>query len=154
MDKTSWISAYQFAAGKGKVVLVLNWLSTMQWRHKWEWSYSSTFLDLGTRQSKCCEWSASCSCCFAPAKEPDIHWVEGWVGPQLVWMLWRRGKSCTAGNWTWPVRAHLYTDWAISTPCCRYMNIFADISLYTETRPALGSTQPPIKWVPGPLSQG
>jgi hypothetical protein len=29
---------------KCKVVPVLNWLSTMPWRHTWEWRYSSTFL--------------------------------------------------------------------------------------------------------------
>jgi hypothetical protein len=34
---------------KGKVVLVLIYLSTMPWRHMGEWRYSSTLLGLGTR---------------------------------------------------------------------------------------------------------
>jgi hypothetical protein len=65
------------------------------------------------------EWSASCPCRFTRMERAtDTHWIGGWVGPELVWMLWRREKSCTAGNWTQdiqPVARH-YTDWAILTP--------------------------------------
>jgi hypothetical protein len=35
---------------KAKVVPVLNWLSTMPWKHMGEWRYSSSIPDLGARQ--------------------------------------------------------------------------------------------------------
>jgi hypothetical protein len=34
---------------KGKVVSVLNWLSTIPWRHVGKWRHSSNILDIGTR---------------------------------------------------------------------------------------------------------
>jgi hypothetical protein len=53
--------------GKCEVVLVPHQLSIIPWRHMWEWRYSSTFLDLGTRW----RWGASH---FTPmAKAPSTH---------------------------------------------------------------------------------
>jgi hypothetical protein len=48
--------------GKGKVAPVLNYLSTMPWRHMGEWRYSSTILDLGTR------WKWVVACVFVAAE--------------------------------------------------------------------------------------
>jgi hypothetical protein len=51
-----------------------------------EWRYSSTILDLGTRW----EWSASSPVPFTPGETAlGTHWIEGWVGPRAVWMMWR-----------------------------------------------------------------
>jgi hypothetical protein len=65
------------SAGKGKVVHLLNYSSTMPWRHMGEWRYSSTIFDLGTR------WLASCPGRFTSGEiAPRTHWIEGWVGPR------------------------------------------------------------------------
>jgi hypothetical protein len=38
---------------------------------------------------------------LSPGKEPTgIHWIGGWLDPESVWTLWRREKSCNAGNRT------------------------------------------------------
>jgi hypothetical protein len=66
---------------RGKVVPVLNLLSAMSWRHTWEWRYSATFLDLGTRW----RWVVS----FTPlllyprGKSPNARWIGGWVGTRV-----------------------------------------------------------------------
>jgi hypothetical protein len=43
----------------------------------------------------------------------EARWAQ-----EPVWTLWRREKSCTAGNRAQAVQpvAHCYTDWAISVP--------------------------------------
>jgi hypothetical protein len=56
---------------------------------------------------------------FNPGKEPQvpIGYEVRWA-PEPVWTLWRREKSCTAGNRTRAVQpvARRYTDWAIPAP--------------------------------------
>jgi hypothetical protein len=97
--------------GKGKVVFVLNKLSTMPWRHVGVWRYRSTILDLGTR------WRWVVIFTHRPlylrGKSPGTHWVEGWVGR-------RAGLDAVENRTilTWAVRpvACRYTDWAIPTP--------------------------------------
>jgi hypothetical protein len=46
-----------------------------------QWRYSSTFLSLGTRW----RWVVSSRLLplYSPAKEPQIHWIGGWVGPRI-----------------------------------------------------------------------
>jgi hypothetical protein len=76
-----------------------------------EWRYSPSLLDLVTRW----RWVVS----FTPlplyllGNEPPvpIGWEAGWA-PEPVYTLWKREKSCTAGNQTWAVQpvAHHYTD--------------------------------------------
>jgi hypothetical protein len=59
------------------------------------------------------EWSVSRPCRFIPREgAPATHCIGGWVGPRVVWMLWRRGKSCTARNRTLAIQpiACRYTD--------------------------------------------
>jgi hypothetical protein len=61
------------------------------------------------------EWSDSRPCHFTPGgKSPPVH--IGWA-PESVWVLWRREKSCSAGNLTQAVQpvARCYTDGAILT---------------------------------------
>jgi hypothetical protein len=66
---------------KSEVIHVLNYLSTMPWKHMREWRHSSTVLDLGTRW----KWVVS----FTPlplytrGKRPGIQWRGGWVGPRV-----------------------------------------------------------------------
>jgi hypothetical protein len=43
-----WLCPCTYAYGRGNVVPVRNWLSTMPLRHIGEWRYSSTILDLNT----------------------------------------------------------------------------------------------------------
>jgi hypothetical protein len=64
----------------GKVVSVLNQLSTMPWRHIGEWRYSSTIPELGTRW----RWVVS----YTPPPlytrgviSPGTHLIGDWVGP-------------------------------------------------------------------------
>jgi hypothetical protein len=56
------------------------------------------------------EWSASRPGSFTPG----IHWVGGWIGPEPVWMLWRRENLASAGNRIPVVQpvVHRCTDWA------------------------------------------
>jgi hypothetical protein len=54
----------KFIKVKCKIVLVLNQLSTMPWRHMGEWRYSSTTVDLG----------ASCRWVFSFAPRPLYPW--------------------------------------------------------------------------------
>jgi hypothetical protein len=57
---------------KGKVVPVLNQLSTVPWRYMGEWKGSSTILDLSI-----------CHSHFTPeGRAPSIHWIGAWVGPR------------------------------------------------------------------------
>jgi hypothetical protein len=53
-------------------------------------------------------------------KEPPVSiGYEAVWAPELVWTLWKREKSCTAGNQTRAAQpvARRYTDCAIPTPC-------------------------------------
>jgi hypothetical protein len=45
------------------------------------------------------EWSASRPGRFIPGERAsDIHWIGGWVGPELVWTTWRRENSLPHGH--------------------------------------------------------
>jgi hypothetical protein len=72
-----------------------------------EWRYSSTILDIGTRDGG--EWSDSRTDGFSLGKiAPDTHWIgTGWV-----WTLWRREETCHAGNRSRAVQSvdRRYTD--------------------------------------------
>jgi hypothetical protein len=65
---------------KGKVVLVLNWLSTCH-EDMEEWRYSSTILDLGTIWG----WVVSFTSLqlYPGERAPGTHWIGGWVGPTV-----------------------------------------------------------------------
>jgi hypothetical protein len=56
---------------------MLNYLSTIIWKHMGEWRYSSTILDLGTRGRVSCQ-----------PHTPAV-WAQ-----EPVWSLWRGEKSC------------------------------------------------------------
>jgi hypothetical protein len=75
----------------------------------WEWRYSSTFLDLGTRW----RWVVGFTPCrFTPGERAaDTHWIGGWVGPRACLDPSEKRKSFTAGVEPWR-----YTDSAIPTP--------------------------------------
>ena len=40
-----------------------------------------------------CEWPTCRSGSVSPWKESRYHSMEGWVGPEPGWTLWRRGKK-------------------------------------------------------------
>jgi hypothetical protein len=62
---------------KGKIIPVLNELSTRPWWYMWEWRYSSTFLNLGIR------WSWLVSFRHVPlssgGNNSGAHSIGGWV---------------------------------------------------------------------------
>jgi hypothetical protein len=99
---------------KGKVVPVLNWISTIPWRHMGEWRYSSTFLDLGTR------WRWVVSFTHLPLyprgeRAPGTHWIKGWVGP-IVGLDAVKKRKILHGLESYPGRpGRRYTDWAVNT---------------------------------------
>jgi hypothetical protein len=74
--RTYMTLAHWSGKGRGEVVPVLNYFSTMPWRHIWEWRYSSTILDLSTRW----KWVVS----FTP--QPLYPWVRSPRYP-LDWKL-------------------------------------------------------------------
>jgi hypothetical protein len=63
------------------------------------------------------KWSVSRPCRFTPG----THWIGGWWAPELVWTMWRRKQSCTAGNRTWAVQPVASLYWAILPPLRRYV---------------------------------
>jgi hypothetical protein len=94
---------------------MLNKLSTAAWRRMWEWKYSSTILDFGTRWS----WVVSFTTRpFYPRRKTSpavLVGKKGWWATTPVWTLWSRHKSLVpAGNRT-PVVQLVAIDWAI--PC-------------------------------------
>jgi hypothetical protein len=45
------------------------------------------------------EWSASGPGRFTPGERaPGIHWIGGWVGPELICTTWRIENSCLQRN--------------------------------------------------------
>jgi hypothetical protein len=95
----------------GKVVTVLNLLSSMPWRHMGKWRCSSTILDLGTR------WRWVVSFTLRPpylwGKGPQYPLDRSLGGPQR--RSGRNGEekmlTCRESN---PSRAaHRYTHWAM-----------------------------------------
>jgi hypothetical protein len=70
---------------------VLNWLSTMPWRRRGEWRYSSYVLDLGNRWT----WVVS----FTPLPiYPRGMGTRYPLDRRLGWYQYRSGKSCNARN--------------------------------------------------------
>jgi hypothetical protein len=75
--------------GKGKAVPLLNELSNTLWRHRGEWRYSSTILDLGTRWN----WVVSFKPLpLYPRGNRPIGYEAGWALDPL-WTLWRKFLS-------------------------------------------------------------
>jgi hypothetical protein len=70
---------------KFEFVPVLNWLTTMPWRHIGEWNYSSIFLDLGIR------WRWVVNFTLLPSTSGEwlrgTYWIGDWVIPSVD--LWR-----------------------------------------------------------------
>jgi hypothetical protein len=67
---------------KGKVVPVLNYLSTMPQRHMWdmwEWRYSSNFLDLGARWRPVFSFTPLSLYPLGKRPPPGTHWMGDWV---------------------------------------------------------------------------
>jgi hypothetical protein len=105
--------------GKGQVVSVLHWISTMPQRHSGEMRYSFTIIDLCTRW----KWVASL-----------VHWQlypEGKIPWYLLyrrldeqlWMLWRSEKYPTpAGNWVPAVQLVAHHYWLSSSAPPHYVN--------------------------------
>jgi hypothetical protein len=112
-----WI--YEKVNGK---IPVLNYLSTMPWRHMGEWRYSCTILlDLGTRW----RWVIS----FTP--QPLYPWGKrSWYpldrrlgGPESLSGCCREEKNLfLVGIWTLAVSpvTQCYTSWAFPTPGWTY----------------------------------
>jgi hypothetical protein len=95
----------------------------MPWRHVGEWKYSSIIFDFDTRRRLV--FSFTPRPVYLREKSPRFSFYMSWVGPQLVWTLFRREKSLAlTGNRT-PAFQHIarhYTDWAIpahKTTCHR-----------------------------------
>jgi hypothetical protein len=77
----------------GKVVPVLNKLSTMPREHMREWKYSSTILDPGTGWRWVVSFTPLSLYSWGKSPPVPIEWEAGWV-PKPDWTLWRREKSC------------------------------------------------------------
>jgi hypothetical protein len=73
-----YLGLYYPSFKKGKVVPVLNWLSSKQWRHLGEWMY--VILTSALAGGEC---SASHPGCFTTGERAlGTHWTGGWVGPR------------------------------------------------------------------------
>jgi hypothetical protein len=88
---TFWLDVRSF---KVKLFLrLINYLSTMPWRHMGEWRYSSIILEV-TGQL------------HAPADlPPGTHWIRGWVGPSLDAVEKRKILHCRESNTGRPDRS-------------------------------------------------
>jgi hypothetical protein len=128
---------YIFLEGKkGKVVPVLNWLSTVPWRHMGEWRYSSTILDLGVRW----RWMVSSTPrpLFPGKSPPGTHWIGGWLRPTgSLDAMGKSKKFYPAGNRTPAVQpiAYCYPD----SFCLMWLrkimtNIIRIAGLWNDTR--------------------
>jgi hypothetical protein len=75
-----------------------------------QWRYSSTFLTLEVAGGGFTPLPLYPQVRSPPSPLP-IGQEDGWA-PESVWTLWRREKSCTAGNQTQAIQpiASLYTD--------------------------------------------
>jgi hypothetical protein len=85
-------------------------LSTTPWRRMREWRYSSTILDLGSRQ----RWVVSFTPLPLYPRDPLYRRLGG--PPEPVWTSWKREKSLDPpGIEPWPCSpiAHRSTDRAI-----------------------------------------
>jgi hypothetical protein len=105
---------YLYIKVKGKVVPVLNSLSTVPWRCVGEWRCSSAILDLGTRHRWVVIFMPQALC---PGKELPlpIAYKNRWAA-ELVLMQWRREESLApARNWTMAVQpvVHRSANWTI-----------------------------------------
>jgi hypothetical protein len=126
---------------KGKGVSVFTWLSTMPWRHKGEWRYMSTILDLGTRW----RWVSDLDALPLGNEPPVPTGQEARWAPELVWMLWRRKKSwsCRETNSGRPARS---TElWTMNNSCQgnRYVGRYSGWALLEYTSRSLPLYQPP-----------
>jgi hypothetical protein len=109
------------------------------------------------------EWSASFPAALYPGKNPlaPIGQEAGWT-PEPFWTRWRREKEpcrCRKSKPDRPTRSSV-TVLSFHVPyrlddrgfeCRQGLGIFL---FTTASRPAVGSIQPPIQWVPGALSLG
>jgi hypothetical protein len=66
------------ASQKGKVVPVLNQLSSLQSRRMGEWRFSYNILDIGTRRRSVARFTPLPL--YPPGKGPGMHWTEGCKG--------------------------------------------------------------------------
>jgi hypothetical protein len=144
-----------------------------------EWRYSSTHsltsaLDGG-------EWSASRPGCFTPSERaPCTHWIGGCVGPRIGMDALSKRKipsSHQESNPDHPIATNNDDDKTATLRfvlciLCRSRDSSVGIAtslragrsgfdsrqglgiflFATASRPAVGSTQPPMQWVPGALS--
>jgi hypothetical protein len=103
-------------------------LNTIEWTHMGEWRHSSTILRLGTRW----RWVVS----FAPRplypghRTSDIHWIWGWVAPELAWTLCRKASyPCRESNpdssAVQPIAQTLYR---LSYPCSYFLSLTSKYS--------------------------
>jgi hypothetical protein len=103
---------------KVRVVLVLNYLSTMPWKRMGVWCYSSNFLEVNG------QFHAPAVSPPPPGGKRPRYPLDRSLGGAHSRTLWRREKCCSAWNRNRAVQpvSRRYTDRAILTP------LFAGIS--------------------------